>query len=273
MSHGDGGPAGAVAFAHREVHRLVRRSGLADDIDEGFAVENLGRLGGHDVGVAVQGAVLVARLSAFHEGTVNVPGDFVFAHPERLDGESHLRAFVVAAARFVFGRADGEFAAGDGDHVEARTVGLGNGFGVGLHRRFIGGTAFFHDESVDLFGDGEILWTRQRAGCGGGGRRFGGRGAEGGRGEDFQAAPGRRVGGFPVATGEQDEGEQRETLHGRKKRGADRGENRCAPRREPVEIRRACKRPEPARGRWGMRLPFSVCRARGLGLRSTSAPK
>ena len=67
-----------------------------------------------------------------HERLVLAPGDFALAHPERLDFDAHLRAFVVVALGLARRAAHEELAAGDGNHLE-RDVGAGNLFRVRHH--------------------------------------------------------------------------------------------------------------------------------------------
>ncbi len=67
---------------------------------------------------------------------VFVPGDFVLAHPERLELDFDLRPFVGLAALLAGRAAHLERAAGDRHHVELH-VGALNLLGVRLHARLV----------------------------------------------------------------------------------------------------------------------------------------
>ncbi len=140
LGHADGREAGA---AHAEVHGLVRRGGLGDEVF-GFI--------GWSPGFA--GAVFVAAFVGEHEGFVFVPSDFVFAHPEGFDGDLDLRAFVGLAVGFAIRAADSGGAGGDGEHGVSSS-GFWDFGVVSFHVTgffFLGGG---DNEGVDLFGEFE----------------------------------------------------------------------------------------------------------------------
>ena len=140
LGHANGREAGA---AHAEVHGLVRRCGLGDEV--------FGFVGWSP---CFAGAIFVAAFVGEHEGFVFVPGDFVFAHPKRFDCDLNLRAFVGLAVGFAIRAADGGGACGDGEHGVGGTGFWDFGI-VGFHVTglfFLGGG---DDEGVDFLGEFE----------------------------------------------------------------------------------------------------------------------
>jgi hypothetical protein len=125
LGHPERRVARVVAVAHLEVHRHVGRGRLGDDVGQRFAIEDLRGIVSGDVGVAVDGAVLVARLAVFHEAAEKRPCGLGFRHPERVELDLSLRAFVGGAARFGGGGAEGELPAGQRQHLELRLAEVG----------------------------------------------------------------------------------------------------------------------------------------------------
>ncbi len=165
----DGGIVFGVAIAHGEVHGDVGRGGLADGVDEGFAVFDFGGFGGGHVGITVEGAVFVAAFAVFHVGAVEIPCGFHFGHPEGRDGYFGLRTFVWFAVCGVFRGADFEGSGRDWYHLDGGAGSESDGLGVGFHG--LSSEFFFcHDFFVDGLGGGEEVGVGKfRRVCGEGG--------------------------------------------------------------------------------------------------------